>query len=95
LAYKLDPLPGITEDEKMTRLSNGGITETAYIISSNIIPFVQQAVYEAPDFYTKSLPDQLKVMEEYTRKVQKANSAAQEVRNALLQQQMEPVTDPE
>lgn len=93
LTYKLDPCPGNTEDEKMSKLENGGITEIAYIISSNITPFVQQAVYEDDDFYNKKLPDQMKVMEEYAKKVKEANDAATEVKNALLRP-LEPIIDP-
>jgi hypothetical protein len=94
LIYRLDPLPGNTEDEKASKLSNGGITETAYIISSNIMPFVQMAVHEHKDFYRKKLPDQIKVMEEYAKKIQEANDASQEVKNSLMQQQMYPTSDP-
>jgi hypothetical protein len=94
LIYRLDPLSGITEDEKTSRLLNGGITEISYIISSNITPFVQLAVYEDNDFHSKKLTDQMKVMEEYAGKVQEANSAAQEVKNALLGPAV-PVIDPD
>jgi len=38
LILKLDPLPNVTEDDKMSRLSNKGITKETYIISSNIHP---------------------------------------------------------
>lgn len=50
LILKLDPLAGITEDDKMSRLSNGGITKTDYIISSNINKFVDMAVEANKDF---------------------------------------------
>jgi hypothetical protein len=35
LVLMLDPLPNVSEDDKMSRLSNKGITEEAYVISSN------------------------------------------------------------
>lgn len=35
LILKLDPLAGISEDDKMSRLSNNGITQLDYIVSSN------------------------------------------------------------
>jgi len=41
--FELDPLYGLNEDEKMTRLSNNGITEIDYIISCNINQFVKKA----------------------------------------------------
>lgn len=44
LVLKLDPLAGIDEDTKMSRLSNNGITQLDYIVSSNINKFVHDAV---------------------------------------------------
>ena len=43
LILKLDPLAGIGEDDKMSRLSNDGITRLDYIVSSNINKFVNEA----------------------------------------------------
>ncbi len=87
--YTLDPLPGLTDDEKMSRLSNSGITELNYIISSNIIPFVQRAIFEDADFYKKKLDEQQKVMLTYAEVVQKENSAAEK-----LKQELSPIVDP-
>jgi hypothetical protein len=42
-ALELDPLPGLTEQDKMTRLSNGGISRIDYVVSCNISPFVTRA----------------------------------------------------
>lgn len=50
LLLELDPLSGITEDDKMARLSNGGITKLDYIISSNIAKFVNQAIETTTGF---------------------------------------------
>jgi len=44
LLLKLDPLAGIAEDDKMSRLSNNGITQLDYIVSSNINKFVDIAM---------------------------------------------------
>lgn len=44
LILKLDPLAGIGEDDKMSRLSNNGITQLDYVVSSNINKFVDTAV---------------------------------------------------
>lgn len=51
---ELDPLYGLTEDEKMVRKSNGAITETDYIISCNIVSFVRRAVENNKAFYSLS-----------------------------------------
>jgi len=44
LILRLDPLAGISEDTKMSRLSNNGITQLDYVVSSNINKFVNNAV---------------------------------------------------
>lgn len=50
LILKLDPLAGISEDDKMSRLSNNGITQLDYVVSSNINKFVSQAIDTVRDF---------------------------------------------
>ena len=50
LVLFLDPLANVTEDDKMTRLSNKGITKLTYVISSNINEFVQRAIEENKGF---------------------------------------------
>jgi hypothetical protein len=84
--YDLDPLAGLTEDEKMSRLSNGGITELSYILSSNINAFVQRAERAAGQFYSKDFDEQQRIVIEYAKEVQEENSAAQQVRQALNEQ---------
>lgn len=69
LTIKLDPLPNITEDEKMSRLSNKGILPESYIISSNINEFVQRAIDEDEKFVEKPLKDQKGVMKKYADEV--------------------------
>jgi hypothetical protein len=67
LVLKLDPLPNKSEDEKMSMMSNKGITLMNYIISSNIESFVQRAIDEDEDFAAKPLPDQIKIMQQYAQ----------------------------
>lgn len=69
LTLKLDPLPNISEDEKMSRLSNKGITRETYIVSSNINEFVQRAIDEDKGFTGKSLKDQKAVMIKYAKEI--------------------------
>ncbi len=57
LVLKLDPLAGISEDDKMSRLSNNGITQLDYIVSSNINKFVDLAM-EANDKFMDLQPTQ-------------------------------------
>lgn len=63
LTIKLDPLAGIIEGDKMIRLSNKGISQLTYIISSNIQKFVQQALEDDPKFADKPTKDQKVIIE--------------------------------
>ena len=71
LCSELDPLYGISEDEKMTRKSNGGVSDIDYIISCNITQFVRRAISEKADFYTVSDADKNKTMLKYAEEKQK------------------------
>lgn len=73
---ELDPLYGLTEDAKMTRKSNGAITDIDYIISCNIVQFVRRAVESDRGFY--KLPDEKKreLMRGFAEEVNKANLAS-------------------
>lgn len=65
LVLELDPLANIPEDDKMSRLSNRGITQVTYVISSNIQEFVQRAIDEHDGFEEMELPEQKKIIEGY------------------------------
>lgn len=65
----LDPLFGVKEENKMTMLQNGGITETAYIISCNIHAFVRRAIFEDKDFCSKPFDKKMKVLGKYADEV--------------------------
>lgn len=69
LILKLDPLPNITEDDKMSRLSNKGVTLEAYVISSNIQSFVQRAIDKEKEFVDMDLEKQKGIMEKYAAEV--------------------------
>lgn len=81
LSLKLDPLPNIDEADKSVRLSNKGITQEAYVISSNIYQFIQRAINEDKDFSKRTLPDQLKKMTEYAKEIIEQNSTEAKVVN--------------
>lgn len=65
LVLSLDPLSNITEEDKMVRLSNRGITQIAYIISSNIQEFVQRALTEVNGFSEMEIMEQKKIISGY------------------------------
>lgn len=73
LIQTLDPLPNITEDEKMSRLTNKGITLEAYVISSNIQAFVQRAIEENEKFVDMELEEQQTILEKYAQEIIKEN----------------------
>ena len=90
LVLDLDPFAGLTDDQKMTRLSNGGIAEINYIISSNIGLFVKEAMQEDVNFGEKKYADQMKVMNEKAQKVKDENDEAKK----LLLELENPTLDP-
>lgn len=69
LSMRLDPLPGLSEDDKMLRLSNYGITELDYIISCNIWQFTQRAIEENAEFYSMPMKEQKAIMRTYAEEV--------------------------
>lgn len=60
----LDPMPSKTEEDKMTILANRGTTQENYIISSNIKPFILEALGEDDGFLEKSRDEQLDKLKE-------------------------------
>jgi hypothetical protein len=67
LILNLDPLPNVSEDDKMSRLSNQGITQETYVISSNIQEFVRRAIEENEGFHDLQLKEQREVMVKYAQ----------------------------
>lgn len=76
LVLQLDPLPNYSEDHKMSMLSNKGITQETYIISSNIQSFVQRAIEEEKGFVEKPLPEQKALMAKYAQEQMAKEQAA-------------------
>jgi hypothetical protein len=65
----LNPLPNLTEDDKMTILSNKGTTQENYVISSNIQSFVQRAVKEVDNFLILDYKEQNQIMKNYAKEI--------------------------
>lgn len=63
LALELNPLPNIQEPDKVLMLQNDGITKVTYIMSCNIVAFIQAAIDEDPAFPQKDPGDQKAVIE--------------------------------
>lgn len=66
LMIKLDPLSGMTEEDKIFRLNNNGITKESYIISSNIVNFIERAMDELGDkFLSMPMKEKREQMKTY------------------------------
>lgn len=74
--FELDPFPNISEDEKMTRLSNDGITQLDYIVSCNIQQFVRRAMQEHENFSSMDMTERKVIIEGYANEVLTKNSSA-------------------
>lgn len=62
---ELDPLSGLTEEDKMVRLGNNGITPQDYVLSCNIYKLLLRAERENRDFYNLSREEQQDTLEAY------------------------------
>jgi hypothetical protein len=79
LILELDPLPNVSEEDKMVRLTNGGITKETYILSSNIHDFVQRAIQENPDFADLPIKEQKDKIKSYAAAQATAETAKAKV----------------
>lgn len=71
--FDLDPLPGLTTDDKLSMLQNKGITLEDYVISCNIQSLVQLAYFQDKEFGKKDLPErQKKILELAAPKIKAA-----------------------
>jgi hypothetical protein len=75
-ALRLDPLAGNNEADKMTILVNKGTTLERYILSCNLVAFINRAYAENNDFYDLTYVEQLEIVEAYTKEVLDANAKA-------------------
>jgi hypothetical protein len=90
--FELDPLYGYEQQDKMTMLSNSGITERDYIVSCNIAQFVQRAFNEDGDFNQKSFAEKQALITSYADEVIKENSA-KEALKVGIEGQLSPVPE--
>jgi hypothetical protein len=83
----LNPLPGLSADEKMSYYAEGVIREVDYVISANIERFVRTAIERDSHFFSKTYEDKLQVLEELANAVIEENSAKAQI------QSLQPVFD--
>jgi hypothetical protein len=63
LTITLDPLGGISEEDKTIRLANNGISKLDYIISCNINQFVKQSIANNPNFASLKMAQQKEALQ--------------------------------
>jgi len=64
-SYQLDPMSGLTEDEKALLMSNRGATKQDYIISTYISDFINKAYDEYDNFGSKTRDEQHNILNKY------------------------------
>lgn len=73
---ELDPMVGATEDEKMLRFQNGGVTKEDYILSCNIVPFVKKAIQKDKGFLSKTYDEKMIIVRGYATEILNAQKKA-------------------
>lgn len=65
----LDPLPNLTEDEKMAIVARGATTKEKDVLSSNLPSFINRAIFEDKEFLTLGYDRQMKVMDSFVSEI--------------------------
>lgn len=68
-SIELDPLSGLSEDDKMVRASNGVIRKEDYIISTYITSFIRRAIDENKDFLRLPYKEKLDKLRAYAKEL--------------------------
>ena len=89
LYFNLDPLPGISVDEKMSLISNNAITKIDFIISSYMASFIKRALRDDSDFDKKTYDQQMEVLVGYAEEKVEANDEAAQMINDQKQKVIE------
>lgn len=89
LVFNLDPLPGVSDEQKLLRLQNKGITELDYVTSCNIYQFVKRALVEDRNFATLAPMRQAEKIGGYAQEKIRENSAANSVMSLVGQGQVQ------
>jgi len=74
--YDLDPLLGLTTDEKLAMLTNDGISQIDYVVSCNLPRYITQAFEENEDFHTLPLLEKRDVLKQIAESEIESRSAA-------------------
>jgi hypothetical protein len=77
---ELDPLLGMGADEKMTYAAENVIRKVDYVVSANIMRFVNRACEEFPDFLSKTYAEKTGILEGYAQEIIDENSSVESVK---------------
>lgn len=83
---QLDPLANISEDDKVARLTNKGVTLEDYVLSSNIFSIVNKAVEEDENFLSLDVIKQREVVMKYVEEIIAENDTGSELATDFLGQ---------
>lgn len=83
LSIRLDPLAGVGEDDRASRMSQNGITKETYVLSCNIREFIDQAIDEKGEsFFTMKPKEQKDLLKSYARQqIEENQTSAQIISN--------------
>lgn len=79
LCYDLDPLPGLSVDDKIQLLTNKGIMLEDYILSAYLPAFIKRAIREYEKFATYDWEKQMEMLMGYVKEKKDANDEAQKM----------------
>ncbi len=81
--YEIDPLPGLSEDNKLSMLNNSGITEEDYIVSCNIAQLVRRARFEHEGFFDKNIKEKREIIYGFANEIANKMNAKETVKNEI------------
>lgn len=85
LTLELDPLPNEAESDKVLMLTNNGITELTYVMTSNIQAFIEDAIAADQTFVEKPTAEQKQIIQKMAQdQIDKASKAKAIVRSMFL-----------
>lgn len=84
VAYQIDPLPAMSEEDKMAMLNNGGVREIDYIVSCNIERLVRRAFTEKEDFAKYKIKEKTALIYEYARELMKEISSKEILKSVVI-----------
>ncbi|MDR1595296.1 MAG: hypothetical protein LBS43_12570 [Prevotellaceae bacterium] len=81
---ELDPLAGMSAEDKMTYSAENAIRKIDYVVSANIVRFVTRAYNEHRDFETKLYAEKMKILEGYAQEIIDENDAVRQTATLIM-----------